>query len=200
MISANASASNAASTAALVQPHAAALNAQAESSLATAAYHKQKTETEAASALTKQELTQAKIDAATAASLKISPQMAYISKVEDSLKGNMMIPPGSPEANMYSQWIQDSITIATENAKNKNKPGYVDKPLPPLPTQVEKVTPGFFGSSKTKEWQYGGPKQTTESPSMPPKPSAYPDAKLGKDPQGNPAWYIQKDGQYYKVQ
>ena len=31
-------------------------------------------------------------------------------------------------------------------------------------------------------------------------PAAYPNARLGRDPQGNLGWYIQKDGKSYKVQ
>ncbi|WP_287459527.1 hypothetical protein, partial [Sphingomonas sp.] len=35
--------------------------------------------------------------------------------------------------------------------------------------------------------------------SAPPKPAKYPNARLGRDPQGNPGWYIQQGGHTLKV-
>ena len=91
----------------------------------------------------------------------------------------------------YQQDVKDEVV----RAARENRPAVL--PAPPVAVQNIIEKGNLLSKDKIENTlSYGQP---TQSVTPPPKPAAYPDAKLGKDPQGNPAWYIQKDGQYYKV-
>jgi hypothetical protein len=108
---------------------------------------------------------------------------------------------GTPAGNAILQYQKDLQEEAVKAAKENRSPNY---PSPPVAVQNIIEKGGFFSKDKTENsLSYGQlPTATpdTKPIASPPKPAAYPDAKLGKDPQGNPAWFVQKDGKYYKVQ
>lgn len=108
---------------------------------------------------------------------------------------------GTPAGNAILQYQKDLQEEAVKAAKENRSPNY---PSPPVAVQNIIEKGGFFSKDKTENsLSYGQlPAATPDTTPIaaPPKPAAYPDAKLGKDPQGNPAWFVQKDGKYYKVQ
>jgi hypothetical protein len=108
---------------------------------------------------------------------------------------------GTPAGNAILQYQKDLQEEAVKAAKENRSPNY---PSPPVAVQNIIEKGGFFSKDKTENsLSYGQlPAATPDTTPIaaPPKPAAYPDAKLGKDPQGNPSWFVQKDGKYYKVQ
>ena len=137
----------------------------------------------------------------------LKPIFTEWQKYTDPLTGVYKL--GTPAGNAILQYQKDLQEEAVKAAKENRSPNY---PSPPVAVQNIIEKGGFFSKDKTENsLSYGQPAAKpdttpiaatpdTKPIAAPPKPAAYPDAKLGKDPQGNPAWFVQKDGKYYKVQ
>ena len=129
----------------------------------------------------------------------LKPIFTEWQKYTDPLTGVYKL--GTPAGNAILQYQKDLQEEAVKAAKENRSPNY---PSPPVAVQNIIEKGGFFSKDKTENsLSYGQlPAATPDTTPIaaPPKPAAYPDAKLGKDPQGKPAWFVQKDGKYYKVQ
>ena len=127
----------------------------------------------------------------------LKPIFTEWQKYTDPLTGVYKL--GTPAGNAILQYQKDLQEEAVKAAKENRSPNY---PSPPVAVQniIEKGR--FFGNDKTENsLSYGQPAATPDTTPIaaPPKPAAYPDAKLSTDQQGKPAWFVQRDGKIYKV-
>jgi hypothetical protein len=120
-----------------------------------------------------------------------------LSKYTDPIAGLYKF--GTPAGNAILQYQQDLQNEARRAGEENRPPKY-----PPPPVQVEEIIKKGhwpYKDETTKSLNYGQSPAPTSAPSaLPPKPAAYPDAKLGTNRQGKPAWIVEKNGQLFEVQ